>query len=877
MKRKLIYNTFFSLLLHIITFICGLITPRLFLNEYGSDVNGLVQSIAQFLGLISFLEFGVGQVIQSALYKPLAEKDDHALSCVLASGNKFFRRIAYMLLAYVLVLIAVYPLVIEQNFDWVYTATLIGAISVGSFAQYYFGIVDKILLNADQRGYIQNCSQIIALIINTMMCVVLILSGFSIQVVKLASSLIFLIRPFIVRLYINKHYCIDRKVVYADEPIKQKWNGVAQHVSGFILNGTDNVILTVFSTLSNVSVYSIYYLVIYGIYQLYQSAMSGLHSLVGDLWAKQELKQLKSIFGMIEVVLHFSSVFLFSCTGILILPFVRVYTDGITDVNYMQPLFSALLVLAYASQCIKTTYNMLILAGGHYKQTQKCHIISAVLNLTISVATVYFWGLVGVAIGTIVAMVYQMVWMAYYDSKHLLKWPFSNFVKQIGIDILTVFLIWISTSWIQLESVSYISWFIMAMEVALIALVITVAMAFLFHRKKMTEVFKRIMRGKKSLNKTISRGRYIIHDIKRMVKNGLSLFSNDIVYFVPKTKEQTVSAEEAESVLEQYSPDPKSPALWNRPEIENDHDLTIIIPVYNVEKYLERCLESVLHQKTDYSYDVIVVNDCSSDNSIRIIERYQDDPSVKVFHHEINRGLSAARNTGLREAQGKYVMFVDSDDFLTENAVEDLMQSAYRHDADIVQGGYYGIDHADKLLNSKNYTNCESVPSNGVLAGMAWGKVYKTKLFDRLCFPEKYWFEDTVVTAILTHLAEKIVTTEAMVYYYRQNPQGITSCSKAHPKAIDTFWVHRCVMEARKELGLVADVKFYEHLLRMVVLSYDRTKLMPDTVRNAMFILFREMLLTVRQDHFVVKKRYKNLDRAISEGDYKRYTFLCKY
>ena len=110
------------------------------------------------------------------------------------------------------------------------------------------------------------------------------------------------------------------------------------------------------------------------------------------------------------------------------------------------------------------------------------------------------------------------------------------------------------------------------------------------------------------------------------------------------------------------------------------------------------------------------------------------------------------------------------------------------------------------------------------------------------------------MTAILTHLAEKIVTTEAMVYYYRQNPQGITSCSKAHPKAIDTFWVHRCVMEARKELGLVADVKFYEHLLRMVVLSYDRTKLMPDTVRNAMFILFREMLLTVRQDHFVVNK-----------------------
>ena len=496
MEKKLALNTVSSLLLQIFTVLCGLITPRLFLNQYGSDVNGLVQSVTQFLGIISFFELGIGQVIQSALYKPLADKDEHTLNCVLASGGRFFRRIAYILFAYVFLLMALYPFTVNQDFDWVYTATLIVAISIGSFAQYYFGIIDNILLSADQRGYVQCFSRLIALIVNTALSVILILSGFSVQIVKLTASVVFLVRPFVIRLYINKHYRIDRKVVYTGEPIKQKWNGIAQHVSAFILNGTDNIVLTLFSTLSNVSIYAVYHLVVYGVHQLYQSATTGIHALVGELWAKQETDQLNRVFEIVELVLHLSTVFLFSCTGVLILPFVRVYTDGITDANYIQPLFAVLIVLAYASQCIKTPYNILILAGGHYKQTQKCHIISAVLNLTISVATVYFWGLVGVAIGTIVAMVYQMVWMAYYDSKHLLKWPFSNFVKQIGIDILTVFLIWISTSWIQLESVSYISWFIMAMEVALIALVITVAMAFLFHRKKMTEVFKRIMRGK---------------------------------------------------------------------------------------------------------------------------------------------------------------------------------------------------------------------------------------------------------------------------------------------------------------------------------------------------------------------------------------------
>lgn len=493
MKKKLALNTITSLLLQIVTLVCGLITPRLFLRAYGSEVNGLVQSVTQFLGIVSLLELGVGQVIQSALYKPLATKDTHAISSVLRAGGKFFRRIAYILVGYVAFLIMVYPWVINQNYDWLFTATLIGAIGIGSFAQYYFGIIDRILLNADQRGYIQYFSQIITLIINTALCVVLILAGFSVQIVKLTASIVFLIRPFAVRLYIKRHYEVDRKVVYEGEPIKQKWNGIAQHVSAFVLNGTDNIVLTLFSTLSNVSIYSVYHLVVYGVHQLHQSATAGLHSLVGELWAKQDIEKLNRVFGMIEIAIHFATVFLFSCTGVLIIPFIRVYTDGITDANYIQPLFAVLIVLAHASQCIKTTYNILILAGGHYKQTQKCHIVSAVLNVVISVTTVYFWGLIGVAIGTVVAMVYQMVWMAYYDSKYLLKWPFMNFLKQILIDALTAFMIWLATSWIRLGSINYLSWFWMAIEVSMIALIITLGMMFLFHRKKLMFLYRHVV------------------------------------------------------------------------------------------------------------------------------------------------------------------------------------------------------------------------------------------------------------------------------------------------------------------------------------------------------------------------------------------------
>ncbi|MBP3208712.1 MAG: sugar isomerase, partial [Oscillospiraceae bacterium] len=109
MHKKLKYNTISSLVFEIVTIICGFILPRLIIGQYGSAVNGLVNSITQFIGIITFLDFGVGKVVQSALYKPLAENDTKKISEVVASARKFFHRIAMIMALYVCVLLVVYP------------------------------------------------------------------------------------------------------------------------------------------------------------------------------------------------------------------------------------------------------------------------------------------------------------------------------------------------------------------------------------------------------------------------------------------------------------------------------------------------------------------------------------------------------------------------------------------------------------------------------------------------------------------------------------------------------------------------------------------------------------------------------------------------
>lgn len=491
-SKRLRWNTISSIALQLITVICGFILPRLILGTFGSEVNGLVNSISQFLSVITFLELGVGSVVQSALYKPLAEGDILRISEIIMSATNFFRKLARILFIYVIILTIMYPAISGRGFGYPFTSSLIVIISLSLFAQYYFGIPNIILLSADQKGYIHYVAQIVAIVLNTLSCWVLIRLGAGIHIVKIATSIVFLVRPLVVYYYVHSHYKIIRSINITNEPIKQKWNGVAQHISAFVLDGTDVMVLTVFSTLSNVSIYSVYHSVIYGIKQLIISMMNGIQSVFGELWAKKQTEELSNFFFWIEWIVHTISVFAFGCTATLMVPFIRVYTKGVNDANYIVPLFSMIITIAHMSHCLRLPYQMMIIACNRFKETQRNYILSALINLVISIITVYFWGLIGVAIGTLVAMVHQTVWMVHYNHKHLLKIPLKNSLKQFFTDF-TIFVIGVSLcSFIELKEETFISWFVMAIETAFLWGVIVISYSLIFYRNNIATILSRL-------------------------------------------------------------------------------------------------------------------------------------------------------------------------------------------------------------------------------------------------------------------------------------------------------------------------------------------------------------------------------------------------
>ena len=498
MIKKLKLNTITSLILEIVKIICGIILPRFILKMYGSNVNGLVNSIANFLSVISFLELGVGAVIQSSLYKPLANKDNNEISKIMVSANKFFSRIGTTLVIYIIALIFIYPLLSSSDFDFWYIASLIIAMGIDMVAQYYFGITNRLLLSSDQKGYIHYSVQIITIIVNTVACILLINNNVSIQIVKFTTAFVYIIRPIILKIYVDRHYSIDYKITYTEEPIKQKWNGIAQHVASVVLNQTDNIVLTVFSTLKNVSIYSVYFLVINGIKTLVMSLTSGIHAIYGELWAKNDKIKLLQFFELSEWAIHTGTVFLYGCTAMLIVPFVQIYTKDVIDTNYIQPVFAFLLTIAHAGHCLRLPYNMMILAAGHYKETQHNYIIASLLNISISIIFVKIYGLIGVAIGTLVAMLYQTIWMAWYNSKNLLQRPYKDFIKQLLVDIICfgLVLIWkdIFVEMYYLTELSYLYWIILAIKSVVIVIVIIAIVNIIFYRSRIESCIKHLFK-----------------------------------------------------------------------------------------------------------------------------------------------------------------------------------------------------------------------------------------------------------------------------------------------------------------------------------------------------------------------------------------------
>ena len=500
-SRQAIKNIITSLFQQVVTLICGLIVPRAIIGAFGSSVNGLTSSITQFLSYITLLEAGIGPVIKSLLYKPIANKDKSQIEKILKASQRFFRVIAIIFIIYLVILCFVYPMIVTNEFETGYTISLILIIAISTFAEYFFGMIYRLYLQAEQKTYVTSSIQIMTTILNTIVVVVLIAFGTNIQIVKLGSAFIFVLRPILQGIYVKKKYNINLKNVTEKYNIKQKWDGLAQHIASVVHNNVDTAIITIFCGTTEVSVYTVYLFVVNGIKNLVQALTGGIDSSFGDMLARKEYDNLNRSFRTYELFYFTLITIVYSVAMVMIIPFIQVYTRGITDANYIRPLFAILIVLAELVWAIRLPYSSITLAAGHFKETKVGAWIEALTNLILSIILVFKFGIIGVTIGTLVAMAIRTIEFMYHTSKYILKR--SKKQNIIRVLILVIQVIIISPTEINIiqsiEFNSYFTWIIVAGIMCVINFAIIGIINGIIYRKDLKDLWnmsKRIFKGK---------------------------------------------------------------------------------------------------------------------------------------------------------------------------------------------------------------------------------------------------------------------------------------------------------------------------------------------------------------------------------------------
>lgn len=359
---------------------------------------------------------------------------------------------------------------------------------------------------------------------------------------------------------------------------------------------------------------------------------------------------------------------------------------------------------------------------------------------------------------------------------------------------------------------------------------------------------------------------------KVLKKSGIGFVMYNIISpFLQVTQEHVL--DKKITLLEEISPDPKNSCYISRKKKTQPlYDLDIIVTAFNEEKYISQCIESILNQKTIFKYRLIIIDDGSTDDTAKIIDTYRQNEHTIIIHQE-NRGFSGSRNRGLDLINSKYLMFVDADDLLTDGAIDVLMKNAIENDADIVEGSYFYIDQEGNNIKQIKHRKKNDYRT---LWGMPWGKVISSKLFSKVKFPEEYWYEDSIMHQIIYPMASNIEIIDNVVYKYRLNKEGITNRGKSKSKCVDSLWITMQLFEDRKKFSLSITNEYYEYILHMIVLTYNRVQYQPKSIQYAVFVSFADFINKNFTEYNAIHYKEKIIEKICREYNFNKLILYSK-
>ncbi len=368
-SKSIVLNSTASLIQQIVTLFIGLILPRLIISNYGSATNGTISSITQFISVITLFQGGINSAARVAFYGPVANKDWESVNIVFNTSKKYFVRFALVLSGYIVILGILYSRFVDTPMSSIDLFLLVLILGTQTIMEYLFGMANQLLLFADQKAYINTALQTIANTLSAVVSIILIYVGGSIILVKLFAAIMVIIRPIALDLYVKRNYQISNNVGSDYRLLNQSKAALSKSIAYYIHKNTDNVIITTFMNVSWVSVYSVHGYVSNSVSNMVASVLGNTEAYFGKLLNGGNNEEIEHDVPIYDLMSKIISTISFFTAIILINSFVKIYTAGISDINYFHPVFAIMLCASEYIYCMSLTYNNMIMAAGHIKQT----------------------------------------------------------------------------------------------------------------------------------------------------------------------------------------------------------------------------------------------------------------------------------------------------------------------------------------------------------------------------------------------------------------------------------------------------------------------------------------------------------------------------
>ena len=419
--RGVLKNIGGSIVVQAVNIITNLILPPMIIASYGSKINGLTGTITQIISYVGLVGAGLSVATTQALYKPLAEKDKKTVSGMMKATGIMFDHVGWLFVCIALVISFIYPLLIRGESQYFFVVILMLVMSISGAMEFFATGRYRSLLYADRKIYVYSLIQSTCLIISTGLAICCIKLNLSIIYTQAMISMVYVLRALGLTLYVKKKYpylSSDSETI--NECISKRKDAMYHHFIGLVVTGSQSILLSIFVGLEAASIYGVYNVVFSGLQSVCVQVSNAVVPYIGRVYAIGKKEEVNKKYGLFELVFFIFITVIIATSFIMIQSFIKLYTKG-ADIEYVDTALAILFVIRGFSSSFRLPAQGLINAAGYFAETKKAATIEAVICVVIELVCVQFWGIYGIMVGNLTALVWRGFEMIFFTNKNIIS------------------------------------------------------------------------------------------------------------------------------------------------------------------------------------------------------------------------------------------------------------------------------------------------------------------------------------------------------------------------------------------------------------------------------------------------------------------------